>query len=130
MKKIVLLLVTLFSLNAVTYASFPVTSQDAEQATKQSLEENNFVDNFKLPNFTLVNGGGSGFSVAALCCGILGFFFLPFLLGPLAIVFGVMGMKRSGRGMAIAGLVLGIIQVAIVLLALLFIASLAASYGV
>ena len=120
----------MFSLNAVSYASFPVTSQEAEQATKQSAEENTFVDNFKLPNFTLVNGGGSGFSIAALCCGILGFFFLPFLLGPLAIVFGAIGMKRSGRGMAITGLVLGIIQVVIVLLALLFLASLAASFGV
>jgi hypothetical protein len=49
-----------------------------------------------------------GFSIAALVLGIL-----PFTAGLLGIVFGILGLrrtaggKRSGRGMAIAGIVLG-----------------------
>ena len=46
---------------------------------------------------------------------------MPYLLGPLAIVFGALGLKNDGRGMAIAGLVLGVIQVLIVLLAVLLV---------
>ena len=96
MKKIILLLVTLFSLNAVTYASFPVTNGPAEQLSA-------------LNEIPPVSADGPGWGIAALCCGILGIAFPP--LGILAIVFGAIGMKNSGRGMAIAGLVLGIIEV-------------------
>ena len=48
-------------------------------------------------------------SIAALVCGIVGLFYGGLILGPLAIVFGVIGMKRDGRGMAIAGLACGIV---------------------
>ena len=37
----------------------------------------------------------------------------------LAIIFGIIGMKKGGRGMGIAGLVLGIITIALWALALL-----------
>ena len=117
MKNLLSLLIILFSLNTVSYASFPVTEQEYEQVIDSSTEKKSFIN-------TLVAGGGPGFGIAALCCGILGFFFLPFLLGPCAIVFGALGLRNSGRGMAIAGLILGIIQVLIVLLAVLFLASL------
>ncbi|MDG1348550.1 MAG: DUF4190 domain-containing protein [Flavobacteriales bacterium] len=113
MKKIVLLLVTLFSLNAVTYASFPVT----ENGVKTEIVSENTNLTMEAP----VRGGGPGMGIAALCCGILGFFFLPFLLGPLAIIFGALGLKNSGRGMAIAGLVLGSIQVLLVLIVILLV---------
>lgn len=130
MKKILFAVVMLLSLSSMTYASFPVTNQPSEQSIKESTVENSILTDLGLSNLLPVAGGGSGFSIAALCCGILGFFFLPFLLGPLAIIFGVLGLKRDGRGMAIAGLVLGILQVLLVLLAVLFIAALAGSYGV
>lgn len=47
---------------------------------------------------------GPGFGITALCCGVLGF-------GILAVIFGAIGMHRNERlkGMAIAGLVLGIL---------------------
>ena len=121
MKKFILILVALFSLNSVTYASFPVTEYETEQSTEQSTEENSFVNDLEWPNLVPVYGGGPGMGIAALCCGVLGFFFLPFLLGPCAIVFGALGMKNSGRGMAIAGLVLGIIQVLLVIVVLLIV---------
>ena len=39
----------------------------------------------------------------------VGLFVGGIILGPLAIIFGVIGMKRDGRGMAITGLVCGIV---------------------
>ena len=111
MKKIVLLLITIFSLNMVVEASFPVTENGVNTEV--------VADNTNLVIEAPVRGGGPGMGIAALCCGILGFFFLPFLLGPLAIIFGALGLKNRGRGMAIAGLVLGIIQVLLVVIVLL-----------
>ncbi len=58
-----------------------------------------------------------GLSIASLCCGIaafmgLGFFLLPQLA---AVILGHMALKRepSGKGMAIAGLVLGYVGIAL-----------------
>ena len=56
----------------------------------------------------------SGSAVASLICGILGC--VPFITGLLAVILGIIGMRRTrdpkytGRGMAVAGLVLGIIS--------------------
>lgn len=61
-----------------------------------------------------------GYSVAALVLGLLGF-------NVLAVIFGIVGLsrtadgRRSGRGMAIAGIVLGSLWfVGLVLLIVLF----------
>ena len=67
-----------------------------------------------------------GLSIASLCCGIaafvgLGFFLLPQLA---AVILGHMALKRepSGKGMAIAGLVLGYVGIALTLLVIVIIA--------
>lgn len=67
-----------------------------------------------------------GLSIASLCCGIaafvgLGFFLLPQLA---AVILGHMALKRepSGKGMAIAGLVLGYLGIALALLVFVLIA--------
>jgi len=66
-----------------------------------------------------------GISIAAMVCGILAFFVptVGIVLAILAIVFGGIGMGRTrrnpelkGRGMAITGLVLGILAFVVVLL--------------
>ncbi|WP_339249338.1 DUF4190 domain-containing protein [Sporosarcina sp. FSL W8-0480] len=55
----------------------------------------------------------NGMAVSSLVLGILGVVLnliplLPYLLGILAIVFGTMGKKvESGKGMAVAGTILG-----------------------
>ena len=67
------------------------------------------------------NGGGNGFSIASLVLGILGLFRYGWLLGPLAIIFGIIGLNREGRGMALAGLILGILDIIIWLCIVLFI---------
>ena len=58
----------------------------------------------------------SGFAIAALVCGIAGF--LINFIAVLAVIFGAIGMSQvsknpnlKGKGMAIAGLVMGIIVV-------------------
>ncbi|MEC9209526.1 MAG: DUF4190 domain-containing protein [Bacteroidota bacterium] len=114
MKKIAFLLFLLFTLSSISYASFPVTENG--KTVQYSV-----VDNSDLTFEAPIRRGGPGMGIAALCCGILGFFFLPFLLGPLAIVFGALGLKNEGRGMAITGLILGIIQVLLVLIVLVIV---------
>ena len=82
---------------------------------------------------------GNAFSITALVCGILGVIgaFIPFvtyvawLIGILGIVFGALGMKRSketntGFGLAVAGLVLGIIGAVIGSIGFIFLVILAA----
>ena len=57
----------------------------------------------------------NGMAIAALILGILSFFCLGPLGGVLAIVFGILGLKKAnesagrGKGMAVAGMVLGIV---------------------
>jgi Domain of unknown function (DUF4190) len=64
---------------------------------------------------------GNGIAVASLVCGILGvllFGIFGMFLGPLALVFGAVGISRanrgaSGKGLAIAGLVMGCVATAV-----------------
>ena len=124
MKKMAFLLFSLFILSSISYASFPVTENG--KTVQYSV-----VDDLDLTFEAPVRSGGPGMGIAALCCGILGFLFLPsaILLGPLAIIFGVLGLRNDGRGMAITGIVLGILQVILVLVILLFIGLFAAAGG-
>ncbi|GAA5080537.1 DUF4190 domain-containing protein [Streptomyces sp. SID10815] len=60
----------------------------------------------------------NGLAVAGLVCGIVGLFFLNVVLGPLAIIFGGIALRQTagaggGRGMAKAGIVLGIVDLVI-----------------
>ncbi|WP_427005333.1 DUF4190 domain-containing protein [Pseudarthrobacter sp. H2] len=71
-----------------------------------------------------------GLSIASLCCGVatflgFGFFLLPQIA---AVVLGHMALMRepSGRGMAIAGLVLGYVAIALTVLAIVFLSLLVA----
>ncbi len=56
----------------------------------------------------------NGFAIAALICGIAGMCpLLPFIASIAAIVLGALGRKKeNGKGMALAGLIIGIIGVA------------------
>ena len=71
------------------------------------------------PGYSSPSAAGSssstnGMAIAALVLGILSFVCLGPIGGILAIIFGILGMKKaaeigSGRGMSIAGIVLGIV---------------------
>jgi hypothetical protein len=66
----------------------------------------------------------NGLAIASLVCGIVGLLFFGIILGPLAVIFGAIGLSRanrgaSGKGLATAGLIMGVIATvaAIVLIA-------------
>jgi len=61
-----------------------------------------------------VSGGNIGFSIASMVCGILSIlcccaWYLSIILAGVAIVFGILSLKKNadGRNMAIAGLITG-----------------------
>jgi len=65
---------------------------------------------------------GNGMAAASLICGIVGLLLFGIILGPLAIIFGAIGLGNAnknpigaGKGMAIAGLVLGVVDLLVVL---------------
>ncbi|QDY89629.1 DUF4190 domain-containing protein [Arthrobacter sp. UKPF54-2] len=79
-----------------------------------------YADAYGQPNYYGVPAAPRVLSIASLCCGIasflgFGFFLLPQLA---AVVLGHLALSRepSGRGMAIAGLVLGYVAIAITVL--------------
>ena len=58
----------------------------------------------------------NGLAIASLVCGIVGLVIFAFILGPLAVIFGGVGLSKANRGaghkgMAIAGLVLGVLDI-------------------
>ncbi|NLB50623.1 MAG: DUF4190 domain-containing protein [Clostridiaceae bacterium] len=80
----------------------------------------------------------NGMAIAALVCGVLGIIgsFIPYVmyftavLAVLGIIFGVMGMKKakqigSGNGLAVAGLVLGIVGTVFAIIGIICYASVA-----
>lgn len=71
------------------------------------------------------NGVGIGFGVAALVSGILSIVTIEFIIvsiifAIIAIIFGIMGIKKGNKGLSKAGLVLGIVSLAITFLLFLF----------
>jgi Domain of unknown function (DUF4190) len=65
----------------------------------------------------------NGLAIAGLVCGIVGLIVFNFILGPLAIIFGGVGLSRANRGaahrgMAWVGLILGIIDVVVLVVLL------------
>jgi hypothetical protein len=97
MKKYFLTFIVFFSACAVSYASFPVIELSEPLLTASS--------------------DTSAWGIVAICCGVLGLF-IPFLGIP-ALIFGAMGLKKKMKGLAIAGLILGLIEVIILLLVIL-----------
>jgi len=70
----------------------------------------------------------NGMAIAGLVCGLVGLLIFWFLLGPLAMIFGGIGLSRAnrgapGRGMAIAAIVLGALDVVVYLILLLVLLS-------
>ena len=62
--------------------------------------------------------GGNGLAIAGLVCGLVGLLFLPIILGPLALIFGAVAYSKAKqgaghKGMSIAAIVLGIVDIAL-----------------
>ena len=70
------------------------------------------------PTSTTTRGATNGWAVAGLVCGIVGVVIANVILGPLAIIFRAVAWSRaihdgSSRGMSIASVVLGIVDIAL-----------------
>ena len=68
-------------------------------------------------------GRSNGLAVASLVCGIVGVFLAQVILGPLALVFGVISLRRANtgarhRGLALAGIILGAIDIILFIIAM------------
>jgi hypothetical protein len=62
----------------------------------------------------------NGIAVAGFVCAVIGIFLFNIILGPLGIIFGGVGLSRArdgapNRGMAIAGVIIGILDVVLFL---------------
>jgi len=74
------------------------------------------------------NRGGNGLAIAALVCGLVGLFAFPVVLGPLALIFGLVALNKAKRGaghrgLAIAGVVLGVIDIVVFLILVVAVAN-------
>jgi uncharacterized protein DUF4190 len=74
-------------------------------------------------NGTAPRGSYNGMAIASLVCGIIGLFFLGFIFGPLALILGGVALYQASRGMgrrglAWAGLILGVIDVVLLIVVL------------
>jgi hypothetical protein len=63
----------------------------------------------------------NGLAIAGLVCGLVGLLFFSVILGPLAIVFGGIGVSRANRGaphkgLAIAAVALGVVDLLLFIL--------------
>ena len=130
--KIVLLLIgSLWMITPqVTFAAFPVKSNPVAEHKTITENVHKEAELFQekqvvAPAIRNKNNSdtqkGNGFGIAALSCALVGMR-VPFF-GILAIVFGAIGMgkNRSLRGLAIAGFVLGILELIVSVLALIII---------
>ena len=118
MKKIVLMMIALFTLNTLTYASFPIT----ENGTTTEV----VVDDADLAMEAPIMSDGPGWGIASLACAVLALMPVPgllFLCIP-AIVFGFIGLKKDLKGLAIAGLIIGFLELLLLFVAILFVAAL------
>jgi len=106
MKKLLLLLTTLTTLTNVSYASFPVT---------QDVKTEIVYENTEIPTS---GNRQSIWGVLSFIFAVVGglLYFTPYglsgwMLAICAIVFGAIGFKDKPKGLAIAGFIVGILEV-------------------
>ncbi|WP_327287231.1 DUF4190 domain-containing protein [Streptomyces sp. NBC_01198] len=63
-----------------------------------------------------IRARGNGLAIAGMVCGIVGIFLFNVILGPLALIFGGIGMRNARRGaghhgMALAAVILGVFDI-------------------
>ncbi|WP_443053993.1 DUF4190 domain-containing protein [Streptomyces sp. IBSBF 2435] len=97
---------------------------EAERQAHGGTEESGMTTGYGSTTQRQVRSGSNGLAIAGLVCGIVGIFLFNVILGPLAVVFGGIGMRNArqgagNHGMALAGVILGVFDIVlfIVLLA-------------
>lgn len=88
-----------------------------QQPNYQQQPYNNGYNQYQQP----ANVPGKGFAIASMVLGILSFLCFPFITGLLGIIFGGVAKSKGYRGgMATAGIVCGVIGVALQLIFMVF----------
>lgn len=59
-----------------------------------------------------------GLAIASLVCGIIGVFVGSIVLGPIALILGLVAHRRVASGMAKAGIALGIVDIVLAVVAI------------
>lgn len=73
---------------------------------------------------------GAGFGIASLVMSLVSIFLFPIILSILALIFGIIGVaKNSGKGMAIAGIIISAIVIVIYIILIVMGVSLLATMG-
>jgi hypothetical protein len=106
MKRIILLLIILKTITNVSYASFPVTENTQTELVYENTE---------IPTY---GNRQSIWGVLSFVFAVVGglLYFTPYglsgwMLAICAIVFGAIGFKDKPKGLAIAGFIVGILEV-------------------
>ena len=58
---------------------------------------------------------GGGFAIVSLICSLVGLLFYGLIFGIIAVIFGLLGLNSKRSGLAVAGLVIGTIDIVVVL---------------
>ena len=91
-----------------------------EEKENEVIKEVNTVKEAEIVGET-ANSNGNGYSIASMVLGIVGIFFAGVICGILAIVFAVNAKKKKqNKGMTTTGMVLGIIDVSLGAVFLIF----------
>ena len=95
----------------ISYGSFPFQNYESQT---NSIKENTTITNLIEID---KSKGSSTFGIVSLISGVLSILtiatFAASWFALLSIIFGILGLRRKGRGMAIAGLCLGLLTYAI-----------------
>ena len=118
MKKIITILIALVTVTNISYASFPVTENTSTELAVNNIES--VESNLEAP----ISEGTPVFGILSLAFSVLALVFLLaaveggviFVLGSLVLsilsmVFGGIGFKKSLKGFAITGFILGCIEI-------------------
>jgi hypothetical protein len=120
-----LLTILLFVATPSVYAAFPIqtkTTTSINTAVPVQLNELATAQTIQQKQPAAPRGYGrdrdepKGYSIASFCCAIVGLLVAGIPLGIAAIILGVVGVGKGLRGLAIAGIIIGVIDIIGVLL--------------
>jgi len=106
MKKLLIILITLFSLNTLTYASFPVSETTQTEVVAENIELPTYGRSqpiWGILSFIIAVVGGLLYLTPYGLSGLW--------LAILAIVFGAIGFKDKPNGLAIVSFIIGVLEV-------------------
>ncbi|THA26691.1 DUF4190 domain-containing protein [Streptomyces sp. RKND-216] len=66
---------------------------------------------------------GRGLAIGGLVCGIVGVFFGSLILGPVALILGLVAHRKAASGMAKAAIVLGVVDIVVAIVAIAVLSS-------